>query len=61
MMGRKFDLIPEGRNYSFEDVYYGKFGESTVLAPGNDRLRAVQEVGVSAPVFMVVPFSAIWA
>ena len=54
MMGRKFDLIPEGRNYSFEDVYYGKFGESTVLAPGNDRLRAVQEVGVAAPLFVKV-------
>ena len=53
-VGRKFDLIPEGRNYGFEDVYYGKFGENTVLAPGNDRLRAIQEVGGAAPLFVKV-------
>lgn len=38
-LGHVFDIIPQDRNYKFEDVYHGRFGENTVLAPGNHELK----------------------
>lgn len=38
-LGHVFDIIPQDRNYKYEDVYHGRFGENAVLAPGNKELK----------------------
>jgi hypothetical protein len=38
-LGHVFDIIPQDRNYKYEDVYHGRFGENAVLAPGNQELK----------------------
>lgn len=38
-LGRKFDIIPEARNYKYEDVFYGEFGENALLNPHNNGLK----------------------
>lgn len=40
-LSRKFDVIPEARNYGFEDVYHGKYGANTVLKPDNTTRKAL--------------------
>lgn len=38
-LARKFDIIPEARNYKFEDVFHGKFGDNALLNPHNSGLK----------------------
>ena len=38
-LGRKFDVIPEARNYKFEDVFHGEFGDNALLDPHNSGLK----------------------
>jgi len=44
-LGRPFDLIPEDRNYNFEDVYRGQFGESSVMRSDSRTRTYVKEMG----------------
>ena len=44
-LGRPFDLIPEDRNYNFEDVYRGQFGESSVMRSDSRTRTYVKEIG----------------
>lgn len=38
-LGHVFDIIPQDRNYKYEDVYHGRFGDNAVLTPGNQELK----------------------
>lgn len=38
-LGHVFDIIPQDKNYKYEDVYHGRFGENAILAPGNRELK----------------------
>ena len=38
-LGHVFDIIPQDKNYKYEDVYHGRFGDNAVLAPGNRELK----------------------
>lgn len=38
-LGRKFDVIPEARNYKFEDVFHGKYGDNALLNPHNSGIK----------------------
>ena len=53
-LGHVFDIIPEDRNYGFEDVYRGSFGENAVLAPGNRELKRWGPEHTPTPLFAKV-------
>jgi len=38
-LGRKYDIIPEARNYKYEDVFHGEFGDNALLNPHNEGLK----------------------
>lgn len=40
-LSRKFDVIPEARDYGFEDVYHGKYGSNAALRPGDTARKAL--------------------
>jgi hypothetical protein len=43
-LGHAFDIIPEDRNYNFEDIYHGRSGDSAILTPGNHSLQHTEHL-----------------
>jgi hypothetical protein len=53
-LGRIFDIVPEDRNYGFEDVFRGGYGDNAMLTPGNKAVRGGEDGHSPGPLFVKV-------